>query len=186
MPAIDRRTFIGLLGGALALRIGAAEAASSGAATIMLIRHGEDLGEESVHLNARGVQRAEALPRLFVSRLPRPQIIMATRASKNSNRPVETVEPLARELQLPIDTRFRDDDFALLARRLLTDERYAGQVVLVCWHHQKLPKLARALGATDAPPWPDAQFDHVWVITYTPKGGARFDDVHQQLLDGDR
>lgn len=115
-----------------------------------------------------------------------PQIIIATRASKGSNRPVETVEPLARELHLPIDNRFRADDFALLALELRTNERYAGKVVLVCWHHRKLPKLARALGATNVPPWPDSQFDHVWVIEYTRKGNARFDDVHQQLLDGDR
>ena len=153
----------------------------------MLMRHGEDQGEEkAVHLNPQGAKRAEALPRLFGSRLPKPDVIIATRATKGSNRPVETVEPLARSLGLTIDTRFRDDDFGLLANALLTDERYAGKTVLVCWHHGSLAKIARALGVTQATRWPQSQFDHVWVVDFKKKGGARMDDVHQQLLAGDR
>jgi phosphohistidine phosphatase SixA len=152
----------------------------------MLMRHGEDQGENSFHLSPQGTKRAEALPRLFGSRLPRPDVIIATRASKGSNRPMETVEPLAKALHLPIDNRFRDDDWPLLARMLLDDGRYAGKVVLVCWHHGKIDNLARALGAKNAGRWPDAQFDHVWVIDYGKGGKPRMDDVHEQLLPGDR
>jgi hypothetical protein len=151
----------------------------------MLIRHGEDVGQRDVHLSQKGVQRAAALSKLFGQQLPKPDMIIAARASKESNRPVETVEPLARELQLPIDTRFRDDDFRMLAHELLSDPRYVGKVVLVCWHHVKIPKLANALGVTHAPLWPDDQFDHVWVIDRTDSS-SRFKDVHQKLLDGDR
>ncbi len=153
----------------------------------MLMRHAEDVGEQSYHLSAQGVKRADALPRLFGGRLPKPDVIIATHATKGSNRPIETVEPLARALHLEIDNRFRDDDAAMLARALLSDGRYDGKIVLVCWHHGKLPKLARELGVKDAPAkWPDRQFDHVWVIDYKKSGRARMDDVHQQLLDGDR
>ena len=152
----------------------------------MLMRHGEDAGETSFHLNDRGMKRAAALPRLFGARLPKPDFIIATRASKGSNRPVETIQPLAHALGLPIDNRFKDDDYKYLARTLLTDPRYEGKVVLVCWHHGKIDNLAKDLGAKDAPRWPDAQFDHVWMIDYKKGGRARFDDVPQQLLDGDR
>jgi len=152
----------------------------------MLMRHGEDIGENSFHLSPEGQKRAQALPKLFGSRLPTPDVIIATHASKGSNRPIETVEPLARELHLEIDNRFRDDDYALLARALMTDPRYEGKTVLVCWHHGKMDNLVKALGIKGAPRWPDMQFDHVWVIDFKKNGKPRLEDVHQQLLPGDK
>lgn len=154
----------------------------------MLMRHGEDIGESkaSFSLNKQGMKRAEALPRLFGARLPKPDVIIATRATKGSDRPMETVEPLARALNLQIDNRFRDDDYAILASTLLTDARYEGKTVLVCWHHGKIDNLAKALGVKHAPRWPETQFDHVWVIDFKKSGRAVLDDVPQRLLDGDR
>ena len=151
----------------------------------MLMRHGEDMGETSFHQNPRGYQRAEALPRLFSSRLPTPQVIIATRASKGSNRPVETVEPLSRQLRLSIDSRFRDHDYNALGHALLTDERYVAKVTLVCWHHGTMPNLAMALGVKGAPRWPGSQFDRVWVID-PRRQPVTLDEVHQLLLDGDQ
>lgn len=185
MRAIARREFLIAIAGTLVVKT--ARAASTGPSVILLIRHGEDTGiaPHDFNLAQRGFQRAQALPKLFGSRLPKPQVIIATRASKGSNRPVETVEPLARALDVPIDNKYRDDDYKILAHDLLTDPRYSGKVVLVCWHHAKIPRLAKALGVKGAPLWPEDQFDHVWVIE--PTGGpARFEDVHQKLLDGDR
>src|SRR5215831_8258177 len=185
MRLIERREFLIALAGAFAAK--SALAASAGPSVVLLIRHGEDTGiaPHDFHLSPRGRQRAEALPKLFGTRLPKPQVIIATRATKGSNRPVETVEPLARALDVPIDNRYTESDYKLLASDLMSDPRYAGKVVLVCWHHGKIPRLAKALGVKDAPLWPEDQFDHVWVIE--PEGGAaRFEDVHQKLLDGDR
>jgi broad specificity phosphatase PhoE len=183
MRSIPRREFLVAIAGAFAANT--VVGAKAGPSTIMLIRHGEDPGGRDFNLSARGRQRADALPKLFSGRLPKPQIIIATRASKGSNRPVETVEPLSRALGVPIDNRFRDEDYRILADELLTNDRYDGKVVLVCWHHGKLPKLAKALGVKGAPAWPDDQYDHVWMIE-PEKHAARFDDVHQKLLDGDR
>jgi phosphohistidine phosphatase SixA len=185
MLAIARREFLIAVAGTLVVR--KARAANPGPSVILLIRHGEDTGiaPHDFNLGQRGFQRAQALPKLFASRLPKPRVIIATHATKGSNRPVETVEPLARALDIPIDNRYSDDDYKILAHDLLTDPRYAGKVVLVCWHHGKIPRLAKALGVKGAPLWPEDQFDHVWVIE--PEGGsARFEDVHQKLLDGDR
>jgi phosphohistidine phosphatase SixA len=187
MRIIDRRSFLYAVGaaGVAAWQSAGVRAASSGPATVMLMRHGEDIGEDSFHLSPKGMKRAEALPKLFGARLPKPDVIIATHATKGSNRPIETVEPLAKALHLPIDNRFKDDDYEILAKDLLTDARFAGKVVLVCWHHGKMAKLAKALGVKGAPRWPDAQFDHVWVIEYGKKGGAHMEDVRQQLLEGD-
>ena len=185
MPVIDRRTFLSVIAAAGAIEVIGVEAASSGPATIMLIRHAEDGGDVNFHLSPEGAKRAQALPQLFGPRLPKPDIIIATRASKASDRPMETVEPLAKALHLPIDNRFKDDDYEILAHELLTDQRYAGKIVLVCWHHGKLPKLARALGVSDTPKWSNRQFDRVWIIDYSKKGRARAQDVGQRLLPGD-
>ncbi len=158
---------------------------NGGPVTIMLIRHAEDIGVTGIDLSPQGYRRAEALPGLFSSRLPKPDVIIATHASKASNRPVETVEPLSRQLGLPIDDRFGDKDYRALAHALLTDARYAGKVVLVCWHHGKIPNLAKAIGVTGAPRWPDSQFDRVWVID-PRREHPSVNDVHQRLLRNDQ
>src|SRR2546423_13503706 len=105
MRRIGRRGFLAGAIGALACHISETHAQSHAPTIIMLMRHAEDIGETGVHLSPQGRERAQALPTLFASRLPTPQVIIATRASKSSNRPVETVEPLSRQLQLPIESR---------------------------------------------------------------------------------
>jgi hypothetical protein len=140
---------------------------------VLIIRHAEKPDDDSIHLSPRGQRRAEALPQLFMNSpdrpdpFPKPDFIFATKKSHHSNRPVETVTPLARALNLDIHARFKDEEVEELATELLTNPRYAGKVVLVCWHHGKIPKLARKLKAEHVPDhWGDDVFDKVWVITY--------------------
>jgi hypothetical protein len=104
--------------------------------------------------------------------------------SDNSNRPVETVTPLAKALHLPIDDSISNDDYATLARTLLSG-KYAGKVVLIAWHHGIIPSLVTALGAK--PPtetWPEEQFDRIWRIDYV-NGKATIKDLPQRLMPGD-
>lgn len=156
-------------------------------ATILIIRHAEKLTDGRHDLSPVGYQRASLLPKLFDgsrSDLPLPQSLFATHASKHSNRPVETITPLAAALKLPIDSTFMDDDYAALAKQLLSG-KYAGKVVLVAWHHGKIPQLATALGAEPPyTPWPDGQFDRIWRIDYRD-GKATLRDLPQGLLPGD-
>jgi hypothetical protein len=156
-------------------------------ATILIIRHAEKLTDGRQDLSETGFRRAALLPKLFdVSRvdLPVPQVLFATHLSKHSNRPVETITPLANALKLPIDSTIMDDDYAALAKELLSG-KYAGKVVLVSWHHGKIPQLATALGAQPPyTPWPDTQFDRIWRIDYKD-GKATLTDLPQQLLPGD-
>jgi phosphohistidine phosphatase SixA len=153
---------------------------------ILVIRHAEKNGSKAdIHLNARGVARAAALPALFPARFATPEFLFASRQSKHSNRPVETLTPLSKALRVKIDTTFPDDDYAGLAKHIFRKPDYAGKTLLICWHHDNIPSLARTLGIKDAPwPWPPMQFDRVWRITY-PDGVPTLANLPQQLLPGD-
>jgi hypothetical protein len=68
-------------------------------ATILLIRHAEKLTDGRIDLSPIGFERARLLPKVFASGarpdLPTPQVLFATRESPHSNRPIQTVTPLA-------------------------------------------------------------------------------------------
>jgi hypothetical protein len=160
---------------------------------VLLIRHAEKPPDEamSVHLSLAGTKRAEALPELFMKSnnrpdpLSTPQFIFATKNSKHSHRPLETVTPLARKLNLAVNTDFADDDFAKLADEILKNPRYADKTILICWHHGTLPQLARKLGTGDAPAHiKGSVFDRVWKIEFNGEK-ASFSDRPQRLLPGD-
>jgi hypothetical protein len=159
-------------------------------ATIYLIRHAEKLTDKRPDLAPQGFLRAALIPNLFLPpvgsgrvALTKPDFLFATARSKNSNRPFETVMPLSSALNEPIMNEVEDDNFADLAKLLLSG-RYAGKVVLVSWHHGKIPELATALGATPPYKWPDAQFDRIWRIDYS-SGKATVTDLPMGLISGD-
>ena len=182
--AVSRRQF---LRAALAVASrGAAEERPGLPKQILIIRHAEKTGlKTDAHLNPRGYQRAAALVRLFPATLETPEALFAARRTPSSNRPVETVTPLANALHLKIDGRFGEDQYAALAKAVLSRVAYRGKTVLVCWHHRQIPALAAALGVKRPPsPWPDQQFDRVWKIQYA-NGTAAFADLPQHLLAGD-
>jgi hypothetical protein len=166
------------------------------------------------HLSIQGSARAAALPALFVAAQPQlscalhhkadefhgryrqipikgkavrfstPNYIFATQRSKHSNRPVETVTPLGTAINLPINDGFadKDKDIKKMVNAILND--YPGKIVLICWHHGKIPDLAKALGISKPPKWDGKVFDRVWQITF-PKGKATLEDLPQELLFGD-
>jgi hypothetical protein len=159
-------------------------------ATILLIRHGEK-PEVGIHLSPTGVERSKALPQLFGGptappphNLPKPDFLFATKAGAKSDREVDTLLPLSEAMKMPISHEVADKEFATLATELLSG-KYAGKIVLVCWHHGSLPGFARALGVT--PPydkWPDPQFDRVWRIDYKD-GKPTLTELPEALLPGD-
>jgi broad specificity phosphatase PhoE len=171
------------------LRAGAQPGAPQPPATILIIRHAEKLTDGRIDLSPVGFERAKLMPKLFLPAgvrpdLPTPQVLFATHVSARSNRPVQTVTPLAAALHLPIDDSFSNDDYAGLAAALLSG-KYAGKVVLVVWHHGRIPQLAAALGATPPyTPWPDQQFDRIWRIDYA-NGKASLRDLPYEIMPGD-
>jgi hypothetical protein len=180
----------GRFGHAALLALLVCGAASAQPREVMLIRHAEKPDDgSSIHLSPAGQKRAEALPKLFdLSRphpFPKPDFIFATKQSDNSNRPVETVTPLAKGLHLDVNSHYRDKRYQDLADELLTRPKYAGKVVLVCWHHGEMKELATSLRVEDAHKWPKEVFDQVWVISYTD-GKAKLQLKPQALMPDDR
>jgi phosphohistidine phosphatase SixA len=167
----------------------ALDGTTQGPRVVLIIRHAEkpEGAEETKdpNLSKRGVQRARALAKVIPKLFPRPDFLIATLKSKRSNRPFETIEPLAKALHETIEATFEDNQVEQLARAVLTERKYAGKVVLIAWHHGELPELAKALGAADAPhKWDADVFDRVWEITYK-EGVATFKDLPQKALPGD-
>jgi hypothetical protein len=121
-----------------------------------------------------------------VSRFSVPNFIFATQRSRHSTRPIETVTPLAMGLSLPINDGYEDNDAEIkeMTNAILNDFAFAGKIVLICWHHGKIPDVAKALGVSKPPKWNGKVFDRVWQITY-PKGQASLNDLPQMLLFGD-
>lgn len=143
--------------------------------TIYLLRHAEDAPDpKSIHLSEQGHHRALGLIELFApgGRFLTPQFLVAADKSKHSNRCFETLRPLADDLDLVIDRSFADDKYKALAQRIKSGKKGQGAVLLICWHHESLPNLAKALGAKVLPSksWPDGDFDSVWVLHFDATG----------------
>ncbi len=170
---------------------------------IMVIRHAEKpngAGREhgldehgtsdSRGLTVRGWQRAGALVRFFAPlqggfqhpALVKPSAIFAVKANDSSQRPLLTVQPLASELGLPIDSRFASEEVAaLLAAVALVDGP-----VLVSWRHSNMVDIAHALCPTQQPmpEWRADCFDQAWVFA-DDAGRWTMTRIGQQLLPGD-
>jgi phosphohistidine phosphatase SixA len=163
--------------------------APTGPRIVMIIRHAEKPdetgGEKDPNLSKAGFARADALAKVLPANFPKPDFLFATKRSKGSNRPVETITPLSRALKEEISSEYKDEEYDQLAKQILTDEKYSGKIVLIAWHHGKIPELAKALGATNAPAkWDSNVFDRVWEITYED-GKASFKNLPQKAVPGD-
>jgi hypothetical protein len=148
---------------------------ATGPAQIILLRHAEEPADpDNPHLSPAGVQRANALVSFIrtnpaMSRLGPPVAVFASRATKHDNgqRSQETVAPLAKALNLPVQTPYLTKDYAKLAKRILANPAYAGKTVIISWTHEDIPKLASALGVKPRPPkWKNSVYDQVYVISY--------------------
>ena len=178
------------------------------ATKIMLMRHGEkptgdpppygvtvDGERESESLTVRGWQRAGALAAFFAPAdnsfqdpaLARPQFIYASTPTKRqgSRRSVETMTPLAEKLAIRINANYPK----LESEKMLEEAFLCSGVVLICWQHELLPKIAnRILGDQKTAPqeWPEDRYDMVWVFDRDATSGRYdFKQVPQNLLMGD-
>lgn len=131
--------------------------------TILVMRHAEkpldpddpDLTKDG---HARAVQLASYIPKEF----GKPDFIFAAAITRHSARPYETVRPLSKVTGVGIDGTIADNDYGALAKELLTKAKYAGKLVVVCWHHGNIPPLMRSLGARKGEypnPWDHTVFN---------------------------
>jgi hypothetical protein len=174
----------------------------------MLIRHAEkptsspppygvnSKGEkESESLIVRGWQRAGALVSLFAPAnnsfqnpsLAEPKFLYASTPTKRngSKRPLETITPLAERLAIRVNTNFPK----LEASEMVKEAFLCDGVVLICWQHEFIPKIANLIvgnKTTTPQEWQEDRFDMVWVFDKDDATGHYgFKQVPQNLLMGD-
>jgi hypothetical protein len=162
-------------------------------AQVLLIRHAEKPdGDEGIHLSERGRERAAALagffskdPRVTTRGIASEVFGAAPNDAGNSVRSIETVEPFAQSRHLIVHTEFKTNNFRALANALLSDKRYDGKVILVCWVRDEIPAFANALGVNGKLKWKPTTFDRVWRIDFKDGKVTGMIDLPQKLLVGD-
>jgi phosphohistidine phosphatase SixA len=156
--------------------------------TVYIIRHAEKPEDpHDPNLSTQGVERAQALAQNCEKLFGKLDCLFAAETSGRSSRPVDTIDPLAQMIHIEIDSGVSNKDYSVLAAKLLAGPTdYDGKSVLICWHHENIPKLAQELRAANAPAnWMDEVFDRIWVLEYQSSGDVYFQDLAQDLLQGD-
>jgi hypothetical protein len=166
--------------------------------TIVLLRHGEKPDAGLGQLNCQGLNRSLALPAVIAKIFGRPDAIFAPNPSDRKEddgtlydyvRPLETIEPTAISLGLPVNTGFGFVDVNGL-RTALEQPAYRGALVLIAWEHTQAAILARDLLAAHGsdpavvPEWHGRDFDSLYVIRIVRTGttaAASFEHMHEGL-----
>lgn len=175
---------------------------------VMFIRHGEKpsdhgtprgidhSGEHDNHsLSVRGWMRAGALAGLLAHapltahpEIHPPERIVATKPSEEakSRREINTADPIARRLNLIVDSDMGHGNETAVRESILGDSR----VTLVVWHHGTMAHLVRGFPISNADEvphhWPEDRFDLVWILRRNSDDEMyTFISMDQRLLDGD-
>lgn len=179
-------------------------------ATLLMIRHGEkpstgglgvddDGNADPDGLTTTGWARAGALVTLFApnsttvnSALPSPGALVTPKYHRPVHRSNLTLLPLSRRLGVAILAEHAVDAHpSKIVDSLLALET---EVVLLCWEHHHLVKIAGAVTHTlpvansgDIPTsWPDGRFDLIWRFDRDEQAQTwAFASHDQQLLAGD-
>lgn len=141
--------------------------------TVVLVRHAErqSIWDADSPLAEAGLRRAQALVPQLAAFHP------AALYTSDLQRTRQTLAPLAARLGLAPAT-FAKGDSAGLAGAVLRDHR--GQTVVVCWHHDLMKKLVRALGVKGPVPyWSLGSYDPLWIVR-VPESGEATLEVERQ------
>ncbi|RDL31194.1 uncharacterized protein BP5553_09983 [Venustampulla echinocandica] len=134
-------------------------AVASASQTVYLIRHGEKPADGGDGLNIQGQQRAQCLRNVFgsASQYNIGYIIAEQpKSSGKRTRPLLTVQPVATDLGLTVDTSCDKDDAKCVAKLVSAyNAKGASKNILICWEHHNLSDIVEALGANNPPTYPD-------------------------------
>ena len=153
---------------------------------IIFIRHSEK-DSDPVHLSSKGYLRAGSLP-AYIERMihrgimyePDHLVAMKQKSPKHSNRPFETVVPLSQKFDLAIQNEFEATEIDRVVASI-NNPIHVGKTVLVCWAHEELSQIAKALNMP-VNKWRKNDYKTVWILTNNGKS-ARFQSY--EMLDID-
>jgi hypothetical protein len=161
-------------------------------AEIVLIRHAEEpTSGKNVHLSSKGRQRADALSSFFVddprvNQFGAPYVLFAAKPKPGGSvRSQETLGPTGEVIGHSVVTLCYAENYAALANSILTNRRYRGRTIVICWSHEYLADFAAALRVNPKPSmWNSKTYDRAYVIKYSA-GRAKLSTIPQKLLPGD-
>jgi hypothetical protein len=161
-------------------------------AQVLLLRHAEKDSVSGNELSAQGFRRAHALPELFYKRsefqefgLPVALFAMGQKSDTTSIRAIQTLEPLAQELQLKVKDDYTKKNYLRMVEKILNNSKYDGKLVVICWENKVLHDIAVAFGLPDAPDYPAEKYDRAWLLTFANSSRPTLQDIPQKLLPGD-
>ncbi len=145
--------------------------------TLLIVRHAEK-PDSGPGLAPAGEARAKAYADYFahlqLDGAPvKIDTIIASSDSENSSRPRLTVTPFSQASGIKIQQPFPDKEVKALAHWLAAGT--PNRTILIGWHHGKLPKLLRELGANSEElvpggVWPEDTYNWLIVLKYDSNG----------------
>jgi phosphohistidine phosphatase SixA len=141
--------------------------------TVVVLRHAEriSLSDNASLLSEAGQERAKALAGQLETFHP------AALYASDLERTRQTLAPLAARLGMPVLVHPRRDGAGLAAEILKTQR---GKTVIICWHHDLAPGLAKSLGVEE--PLPELaveDFGWLWIIRVPATGRATLEARRQ-------
>ena len=136
---------------------------SQATTTVIFVRHAEKAldGSDDPSLSPAGQRRAAELTRQMVDA----DVVAGVDAlyATEYRRTRETIEPLAKKLELDINEYDSGDTEQVLETIL---KRHKGKIILVVGHSDTIPQLIANLGASkNVPPIAEDEYDNVYLIS---------------------
>ena len=172
-----------------------------GQETIVAIRHAEKPPTSLGQLTCKGLNRALALPKVLIPRYGKPDRIYApdpgTHVGQLGNlsysyvRPLMTIEPIAIQLEMPVNALIGFKNVGQLRKELLAPEN-ANSVIYLAWEHNYLNEFAKRMlkaygkDPSVVPDWPNEEYDRIYVFRIKNDKGKKelTFSVEQQGLNG--
>lgn len=137
---------------------------SQATTTMIFVRHAEKalIPVDDPGLSEEGQARAAELARQLVDA----DVVAGIDAiySTSYRRTVETVQPIADALGLPINRYSPDDDDEEVVDAMVRDHK--GKIILVVGHSNTVPALIAALGASKSvPPIAEMEYDNIYLVS---------------------
>ncbi|WP_225976246.1 histidine phosphatase family protein [Mucilaginibacter ginsenosidivorax] len=133
---------------------------------LIFVRHAEKPADGD-NLSCIGLNRALKLPEVLKAKfgLPAQIYVPALHLGKTTPRArmFQTASPFASKYNLPVNTKFEEEDAKDLADEL--DGKKG--TILIVWEHNYIKPIIKALGIkVKGMDWPDDDYDSIWVVTF--------------------